>query len=831
MRAEGRAALESKSGLWLGGVWASLPFASRWLEREGMLDRITLLRMAAVLASLFWAGDRLVAQASTGTPSTATAHASSTAKKKPVAKTPTKPAASRTTTAGAKKKATVATQGTSHAIARTSATGKHTAYKPPTASSIKLTSAFHASEELRPMAQQLASTRSAAAYAGVLSYAHGHPGEGAAAAYLALGHAYALDHRYADAVADLGQAKRAGNALDDYADYLGAQAAVQAGRAGDAYTLLDHFAERYPDSIFVPTAPVLLANMHLQQGDAQGALRVLQPLASTPEAEQADFRYALGRAYQLAGDTGHAAPLFRAIYAMQPLTSEAAPAAAQLQAMGTPLSAGERKTHADVLFNAKRYSEASAEYSAIGKNNPQLSLADRDGLTIYAAVCDFKLKHLGRRDIEKLPDTSDDTAALKLYMLAELSRNEDDRPGHDALITQMIQRFPTSRWLEEALYSGGNMYLLKHDAAQAIFHYAKLVELFPNSTYAPSSHWRAAWMSYRIRNYSVAARLMDEQIARYAGGSEVPDALYWRGRIYEDEEHNFAQAANYYRRLTDIYPDYYYAVLGRQRLAVLGKQPTVSPAPALSAAQKGPDLNLTGDLPENDTHLIKARLLANAALNEYIGPEIRASPNSDQWGALAQAEIYVSYGEYTRALQSMKHSGISFYTQPMNLVPAIYWHLLFPQPYWKELVANAGSNGLDPYLVASLIRQESEFNPSAVSLKNASGLMQLLPSVGKSLAKKQGMKRFDARQLLDPSVNLELGTANLKQVLDRFGGQVEYALAAYNAGDTPVRQWLASNDYKDVAEFVESIPYSETRDYVQSILRNREMYRALYPIR
>jgi len=458
-------------------------------------------------------------------------------------------------------------------------------------------------------------------------------------------------------------------------------------------------------------------------------------------------------------------------------------------------------------------------------------LADRDGLTIYAAVCDFKLKHLGRRDIEKLPDTSDDTAALKLYMLAELSRNEDDRPGHDALITQMIQRFPTSRWLEEALYSGGNMYLLKHDAAQAIFHYAKLVELFPNSTYAPSSHWRAAWMSYRIRNYSVAARLMDEQIARYAGGSEVPDALYWRGRIYEDEEHNFAQAANYYRRLTDIYPDYYYAVLGRQRLAVLGKQPTVSPAPALSAAQKGPDLNLTGDLPENDTHLIKARLLANAALNEYIGPEIRASPNSDQWGALAQAEIYVSYGEYTRALQSMKHSGISFYTQPMNLVPAIYWHLLFPQPYWKELVANAGSNGLDPYLVASLIRQESEFNPSAVSPKNASGLMQLLPSVGKSLAKKQGMKRFDARQLLDPSVNLELGTANLKQVLDRFGGQVEYALAAYNAGDTPVRQWLASNDYKDVAEFVESIPYSETRDYVQSILRNREMYRALYPIR
>jgi soluble lytic murein transglycosylase len=484
-----------------------------------------------------------------------------------------------------------------------------------------------------------------------------------------------------------------------------------------------------------------------------------------------------------------------------------------------------------VLFNAKRYGEASAEYSTIGKSNPQLSAADRDALIVYAAVCDFKLKHLGRRDVEKLPDTGDDSEALKLYMLAELSRGEDDRTGHDATITQMVQRFPTSRWLEEALYSGGNMYLLKHDATQAIYHYALLVKMFPNSTYAPSSHWRAAWLNYRTRNYPEAARLMDEQIARYAGGSEIPDALYWRGRIYEDEEHNFPQAENYYRKLAEIYPDYYYANLARQRLAVLGKQPAAPAAPALSAAQKRPGPGLTGELPENDTHLIKARLLANAALNEYIGPEIRASTNSDEWGALAQAEIYVSYGEYTRALQSMKHSGISFFTQPMDQVPAIYWHLLFPQPYWKELVADAGNSGLDPYLVASLIRHESEFNATAVSPMSAYGLMQLLPSVGKSIAKKRGIKKFSTAQLLDPSVNLELGTTNLKQVLDRFGGQVEYALAAYNAGDTPVRQWLASNDYKDVQEFVESIPYTETRDYVQAILRNREMYRALYPVR
>jgi len=681
------------------------------------------------------------------------------------------------------------------------------------------------------MAQQLAATRSAAAYSGVLDYARSHPGEPAAAAYLALAHAYMLDHRYADAATDFTQARRAGEALDDYADYLGAQADLQAGRSQEAYALLDHFADRHPDSIFDPSAPVLLANAHLQQSDARGALAVLEPLADTPQAGSVDYLYALGRAYQLSGQTAKATPLFQKIYTTQPLSNEATEAATQLQAMGAPLSAAERKTHADALFNAKRYAEAGEEYAAIARSNPQLSAADRDALTIYAAVCQFRVKHLSRRDVEKLPETSDDTAAAKLYMLAELSRDEDDSAAHDALIAQMVERFPASRWLEEALYSGGNMYLLKHDAAQTIYHYSTLVKMFPLSTYAPSAHWRAAWMSYRTRNYSDAARLMDEQIEHYPGGAEIPGALYWRGRIYEDEEHNFPQAVNYYRKVLEVYPGYYYALLARQRLAVLGTQSAAPPAPSLAAARKAPAPDLTGDLPENDTHLIKARLLANAALNEYIGPEISAAPDSAQWGALAQAEIYVSYGEYTRALQSMKHSGISFFTQPVAQVPVVYWHLLFPQPYWTELVADSGNNGLDPYLVASLIRQESEFNPTAVSRSDAYGLMQLLPSVGKSMAKKDGIKRFSTRQLLDPSINLELGTTNLKQVLGRFGGQVEYALAAYNAGDSPVRQWLSSNDYKDIPEFVESIPYSETRDYVQAILRNREMYRTLYPAR
>ena len=679
------------------------------------------------------------------------------------------------------------------------------------------------------MAQQLAATRSVAAYSGVEGYARAHPGEGAAAAYLALGHAYVLDRRYGEAADTFRRAAASGTALDDYADYLGAQASMQAGRGMDAYALLDRFGEKHPESIFKANAPVLLANAHLQQNDPQGALRVLAPLEDSPQGSHADFRYALARAYQVSGDTTHAAAVYRSLYVSLPLSMEAAEARTQMLAMNMPPTAAERKTHADQLFNAKRYAEAGAEYHSIEKDAAGLSQADHNALLIYAAACDMKMKHISRREVEKLPNTADDSAALKMYLLAEVSRNEHDEAAHDALIAQMVERFPTSRWLEEALYSGGNMYLLKHDAKQATYHYSLLVKLFPTSTYAASAHWRAAWMNYRSNNISEAARLMDEQIQGYPAGIEVPSALYWRGRIYEEQEHNFGQAVNYYRALTASYTNYYYALLARQRLNVLkGQASAVAPAAVLSSVHTPTVPPLTGELPEDEPHLIKARLLANAALNEYIGPEIQASPTAGQWGALGQAEIYTSYGETTRALQSMKKSGISFFALPLDQVPSVYWKLLFPQPYWSDLAENSQKNGLDPYLVASLIRQESEFNAGAISHANAWGLMQLLPSVGKSMARKDGVKGFSTNSLLNPTVNLELGTTNLRLVLDRFGGQVEYALAAYNAGDVPVRQWMSAGSYRDIAEFVESIPYSETREYVQAILRNREIYRALY---
>ena len=706
---------------------------------------------------------------------------------------------------------------------------RHAVLEHATAESRRLTGAFMASATLRPMSQQLLVSRSAAAYGGVLAYAAAHPGEAAAAADLAVGHAYSLDHRFGDAEGAFRAAATAGQSLSDYADYLGAQAAISGGHPGDAIALLERFEERHPGSLFVPQAPVLLATAYLAGNDAANALRVLQPMQSGPIGTHLDFRATLARAYQMSGSVDQAAAIYKDIYVNEALTPEAASAKTQLATISVALTAGERKQHADALFNAKQYGAAEVEYRALEQNDATLTQADRDALEIYAAVCDLRLKRLTRGDVDHLPVTSDDTAALKMYLESELARNGGNTGDHDALVQSMLQKYPNSRWLEEALYSGGNMYLLKRDPTHAIADYTALVSHFPHSMYAPSAHWRAAWLNYRLRQMPEAAKLFDEQITTYPGGTEIPGALYWRARLYEDSEGNPGQALQYYKALNAAYVNSYYAMLGRQRIAAIGSRTAeVEPATVLSSVRAVQDPRLIDAVPQDDPHLIKAKLLANAALNEYIRPELQLSPTSAQWGALAEAEIYESFGENARALQAMKRSKVPFFSLPVAEVPVAYWQLVFPRPYWQQLSSDAQTQGLDPYLVASLVRQESEFNPGAVSRANAYGLMQMLPSTGKQMAKLQGERHFSPNELFDPTENLRLGTAYLRQNIDHYGGQVEYALAAYNAGDGPVRQWIASGDYKDVPEWVESIPYSETRDYVQSIMRNREVYRAVY---
>jgi len=694
----------------------------------------------------------------------------------------------------------------------------------------RIRQAFVASASLRPMAQQLLQERTPQAYAGVTAYAQRHAKEDAGAlAWLAIGYAHILDHDYAKAIDPLNHARPHAGDLGDYVAYYLGSSYLQTGRTAEAVATLADFSQKYPDSLLTKDAHVVYAGALLadNRGAEAAALLEKDRVPARPDVE-----LGLGRAYAATGQTAKALAALSNVYYRMPTSPEADTASAELKKLTgsiAPLALADRRTRADLFAKGKRYSDAATEYRDL---LDEVSPDERPGLQLALASA---LQKSGRsKDAKQVlnstPDSTPDVAAQKLFLLGECARTANEDDEFLRLQAQLRQSAPTSQWLEQSLLAAGNVYLLRKDYDRAIDAYREMQQRFPNGARASYAHWKVAWLSLRQGRNDEAKQEFDQQIALYPNSGEVPAALYWRARLAEeDNEPNKARA--YYQKLSDRFRNFYYAELARQRLKVL--KPSTEPA-QYALLDRVPPLDLTNkfttsDPPAEDLHVQKARLLENGGLVDFAVREIQAGGPSDDgnWMLAETARLYQDSGRYDRAIEVMKRGVPNYFAVDVPELPRTYWEALFPKAYWGDLKRFSSENELDPYLVASLIRQESEFNPNAISRANAVGLMQLLPVTGKKVAKEVKMHHFSPSQLYTPTVNLQLGTRYFKSMVDKFGS-FEYALAAYNAGSDRVEDWLAAGKYRDAQEFVESIPFTETREYVQAIMRNANVYKQLY---
>ena len=689
--------------------------------------------------------------------------------------------------------------------------------------------AFVASANLRPMAQQLLQDRTPAAYAGVETYARKHPNEDAGAlAWLVVGYAHTLDHDFAKAIDPLNRARSGASELGDYVAYYLGDAYLETGRAPEALSTLADFSRSFPDSLLTRDVHLVYATALLKEGRAQEAAALLE---KDRVPVRSDIEFAVGRAYLSLGQDDKAAAALRNVFYNLPLSPEADPAGAELHKLKVAGTLAERRTRADLLFKGRRYNDAASEIRDLLDDVPE---ADRPALQLTLATALQKTDRYrdARQILTAMGAQTGDAEAQRLYLLDETARSSNDDEDVQRILAQLRQFGPSSPWLEQALLSAANMYLLKRDYDRAIDHFRELQQRFPRSVRAGYAHWKAAWLSFRQGRTEDAAKGFENQIALYPDSNEVSAALYWRARIAE-EAGDSAMARAFYQKLSSRYLNYYYAELGRRRLKLLPAAAPDAPhyalldrVPPLSSKDKVPE----SEPPEDNLRLQRARLLSNGALADLAVRELQAASAEDggSWALSEMVRIFQDGGQYNRAIQTLKRAKPNYFAVDVPELPRAYWDGLFPKPYWSDLRKYSQQNGLDPYLVASLIRQESEFNPTAVSRANAVGLMQLLPSVGRHVAKEIKLKGFNASQLYTPSVNMQLGTRYFKSMVDKYGGQLEYALAAYNAGTDRVGDWLEQGKYRDPQEFVESIPFTETREYVQAILRNETLYQRLY---
>jgi soluble lytic murein transglycosylase len=664
------------------------------------------------------------------------------------------------------------------------------------------------------------------------NYASAHPGE-AAQAQLALGVVAYEQKDYSAAIAGLRQALPKSRQIADYTAYYLGAARVEANDLAGVEQDLAHVHAGPAASPLAGKAWVLEARA-LKAGDPSAAVRLLR--SHYAELSQPEGDITLADCYQAAGDLPNAADFYQRIYYQYIAGDAATRAAAALvtlkDAMGAaypaPLPAQEMR-YADRLLNAQLYSQARDEYRAIAEHAPTL---ERDQARVRWAEADYLNGRTAeaRSYLAGLEIADSEADAERLFYLEQCARRLGNEADMLAALERLSSHYAHSSWRLKALVDAANNFLLADRSDEFVPLYKTAYNDFPNDPTSPLSHWKVTFQAY-FKGSPDAAGLLREHLQKYPQHFTFAAALYFLGRQAE-QDGDFAAARADFERLTRSYGNYYYGMLAARRMA----DPKVA-----GAAVSTSEVEFTGSLklPQGQpiaaaptaattARITRSRLLRGAGLDDLADTELRFGARGDGQPALLAMEMAGAADAAYIGVRAMKALVPDYLNLPPDGAPRRFWELLFPLPYRSELIANATRHGLDPYLVAGLIRQESEFNPGALSRAKAYGLTQVRPGTGRLYARQAGVPRVTAQVLLQPAMNLKIGTTVLRGMLDQNGGNVEQTLAAYNAGPNRVVQWTTGKSFREPAEFVESIPFTETRDYVQAVLRNQEIYRRLY---
>jgi soluble lytic murein transglycosylase len=449
-------------------------------------------------------------------------------------------------------------------------------------------------------------------------------------------------------------------------------------------------------------------------------------------------------------------------------------------------------------------------------------------------VADYQLKdtvraHGALASMEVSTPEADAERLHYLLLCAQRLKNQDEVNG---VLEKLARLYPNSKWRLESLIASANHSLIENQMQAYELIYRACYESFPKEPQAAGCHWKVTWGHY-MRRQADAEEMMRAHLRMFPASEYAPGVLYFLGRLAEGAK-DPGSARAYYDEIIREYPNYYYTVVARERLKEVGSAAASPKVMEFLRSLDFPRRSRTLNFEPNATaraRIERARLLASAGLDDWAVNELRyGAQNEDQPHVLAieLASLTAKTAGPNQSISYIKRYAGGYLFMPIESAPLQFWKLAFPLPYRAELERFAKLNGLDPFLVAALIRQESLFDAKAVSPANARGLTQILPGTGRELSRKLKVKAYGTASLFVPAVNLQLGTFYLKTIVDNLGGRWEAALAAYNAGPSRARAWSSWGEFREPAEFIETVPFAETRNYIQTVLRNADTYRRIY---
>jgi len=656
---------------------------------------------------------------------------------------------------------------------------------------------------------------------------------------LLAGQPWLEDYAGGEALAVLGQAE---NGLGQYtaaaehfsaarARASGARAALLAVRAG-----LAHEAAGQPDSAARAFAAARAGGLHgidawlrvRQARVSRDTAEAFRLLADAPAAAAREVMLARARAVLLAGDTARALDAFAqagkgldvarlalavrdstrargALYELMARAPQSDDAAAAVALALGPLPPRAPAEHV-ALGRALNRRTTAADARIHVEHAIRLGDSSAATLVFYAELLVATGRYAEAARAYRAAATDSALGPLAIYRRARVLVRLDD-PGATTALSGFAQTYPSDTAAPTALYVLGDALFDRGDWAGAARWFGELIARYPSDTRSSLARFRLAARAYRDNQLDSAAALYQGEVM--AAGPQRTGARFWLGRIAQTRGDS-AGARDIWRALARDDSLGYYGLRARRETDM----PRV--AVPVAAAPPGIPTAVINGLARLDTLML-------AGLDSEAQLEVRAvlgRPPQDVESLLAWSEGLGLRGFGSAAVRLGWQAFVKAPGEP-RVLRAIY-----PWPARAAVEAEAKEFAVDPLLLVAIIRQESVFDVEALSPAGARGLAQLTQGTAALTARGLDVT-FYPEWITVPDLNLHLGAAHLAELLRRFG-RLETAIAAYNAGGSPVRRWLERDGADDPDQFIELIPYPETRGYVRSVMRNRELYRILY---
>ncbi len=605
--------------------------------------------------------------------------------------------------------------------------------------------------------------------------------------------------------------------LADYARYSTGLALMKLSRYAEADKVLADLASRPIDGHLPEDAAFRLAEVREAQKDHKGAVSVYETMVLKKLAQPHVAWLRLGLAADLAGQPMRSVEALHRAYYDFPTTAESDRAGEALDKQDVDLEAAfsaKELTRAETLFQARRWTGAKASYDRV---KSFVEGADRDRVAIRIAAAEIALGRYreGREGLQ--PYLSGPLADEANFHSLAATRGLKQKDEHIAASRAFVEKFPSSPFAEEVLNHLASAYIIDDRDDEADLVFREIISRYPAGRFAERAAWKAGWWAYRQGRFTEAVQFFDRGAAQFPRSDYRPSWLYWAGRAAQQAGDPETGVARLRLAATD-YHNSYYGRLAVKRLQgerggaitpTLQRQPV--PGPAIPTAGR-------------------IAALLSAGLNREAMNELQYAQRV--WGDSPQLQATLALthqrlGNVRAGINAMKRAYPQYLAAGGETLPPAILQVIFPVDYWPLLQKYSKQRNLDPFLVAALVAQESNFDPVVRSHANAYGLMQVLPSTGRSYARRLGVRPFSAKRLTEAEVNVNIGTQIFSDTIRKFGG-VHFALAAYNAGDSRVLAWQREKPGLPQDEFIDDIPFPETQNYVKRILGTAEDYRYLY---